>query len=259
MVLDKFSLRDRVAVVTGGGQGLGKVFCHAFAEAGADVVVAEINEDTGPAVADEIELKGRRALYHRTDVTVRSSLEEMHHAALAQFGRIDILMNNAGIGSGHTWDDTIGINLSGVFYGLKHACRILAEGGGGAIVNTSSIAGLNGLMRPTDYHDNPPELEGINAYVAAKHGVVGLTRQFAIAFGKSGVRVNAVCPGYIVTPMTAPAREAEGGTPFLEALHPIGRLGEPSEVAAVAAFLASADASFVTGAAIPVDGGYSAR
>ena len=250
---------DKVALVTGAGSGIGRSMAEELARGEAAVMCVDINEQGAQATATRLEEMGARADAMGLDVADSDAVKAGLERTVATMGRRDVLMNNAGIGSGHTWDDTIGINLSGVFYGLKHACPILAEGGGGAIVNTSSIAGLNGLMRPTDYHDNPPELEGINAYVAAKHGVVGLTRQFAIAFGKSGVRVNAVCPGYIVTPMTAPAREAEGGTPFLEALHPIGRLGEPSEVAAVAAFLASADASFVTGAAIPVDGGYSAR
>ena len=135
----------------------------------------------------------------------------------------------------------------------------MAEGFGGAIVNTSSIAGLNGLLRPFDYTQDPVALEGVNAYVAAKHGVIGLTRQFALAYAERGVRVNAVCPGYIKTPMTKRARNTSDGQHFLEKLHPIGRLGEPHEVASVAAFLVSTDASFVTGAAIPVDGGYSAR
>jgi NAD(P)-dependent dehydrogenase (short-subunit alcohol dehydrogenase family) len=135
----------------------------------------------------------------------------------------------------------------------------MAAQGGGAIVNTASVAGLGALMRPVDYHDDPAAVEAVSAYVASKHGVVGLTKQFAVAFGTKGVRVNAVCPGYIKTPIIAAIRAREGGEDFLKTLHPMGRLGLPEEVAAVAAFLASDAASFVTGVAMPVDGGYSAR
>ena len=249
----------KVALVTGAGSGIGHAMALALARGEAAVMCADINEQSAQATATRLEEMGVRAAAIGLDVEDSAAVKAGLERTVAQFGRLDILMNNAGIGSGHGWDDTIGINLSGVYYGLMHACPMMAASGGGAIVNTSSIAGLNGLVRPVDYHDNPPALAGVSAYVAAKHGVIGLTRQFALAFGKSGVRVNAVCPGYIITPMTAAAREREGGTEFLQALHPIGRLGEPSEVAAVAAFLVSAEASFVTGVAVPVDGGYSAR
>ena len=250
---------EKVAMVTGAGSGIGRAMAEVLARGDATVMCADSNEQSAYATATRLEEMGARADAMGLDVTDSDAVKAGLEHTVATMGRLDVLMNNAGIGSKNTWNDTISVNLSGVFYGLKHACPIMADEGGGAIVNTASIAGLNGLVRPADYQDDPQTLEGVNAYVAAKHGVVGMTRQFAIAFGKSGVRVNAVCPGYIVTPMTARTRAAEGGTQFLEALHPIGRLGEPSEVAAVAAFLASSDASFVTGTAVPVDGGYSAR
>ena len=136
---------------------------------------------------------------------------------------------------------------------------MMAKNGGGAVVNTASVAGLHGLVRSGVFVQDAAHMEGVAAYVAAKHGVVGLTKQFAVSYGKQGVRVNAVCPGYIVTPMTERARSTDEGTNFLIDIHPIGRLGQPEEVAKVAAFLASDDASFVTGVAMPVDGGYSAR
>jgi NAD(P)-dependent dehydrogenase (short-subunit alcohol dehydrogenase family) len=249
----------KVALVTGAGSGIGREMALSLASGNATVVCADVDEQGAQATAARVEEKGRKARAIGLDVTsseaVRSALEQ----TAADFGRLDILMNNAGIGSGHGWDRTVDTNLSGVYYGLVHACPLMAKQGGGAIVNTASIAGLLGLVRPKPFDDDLPQLEGASAYVAAKHGVVGLTKQFAVAFGKAGVRVNAVCPGYIVTPMTARARETEGGTAFLESIHPMGRLGQPEEVAAVATFLASDAASFVTGVAMPVDGGYTAR
>src|SRR5690606_19896448 len=145
------------------------------------------------------------------------------------------------------------------YYGLAHGARLLAEQGGGAIVNTSSIAGLQGLVGMVPAEGLPDPASGVGAYVAAKHGVVGLTKQFALTYARHGVRVNAVCPGYTFTPMTEGLTSAEGGRRFLESLHPMGRLGQPEEIAAAVAFLVSDDASFITGVALPVDGGYSAR
>ena len=249
----------KVALVTGAGSGIGRAMALRLAEEKASVMCADINEQSAQATAARVEEMGVRAAAIGLDVADSDAVQAGLERTLSEFGRLDVLMNNAGVGSGNPWDRTVAINLSGVYYGLAHACPIMARQGGGAIVNTASIAGLNGLVRLTPFEDAPEHLEGISAYVAAKHGVVGLTRQFAIAFGKSGVRVNAVCPGYIVTPMTAASRNTEAGQKFLEELHPIGRLGEADEVAAAAAFLASADASFVNGVALPVDGGYSAR
>ena len=169
-------------------------------------------------------------------------------------GGLDILFNNAGIAGGD-WDRTIAINLSGVYYGLYHGAPFLAERGGGTIISTASVAGLVGLTGVGRYGcpivpTNEPLSPGAGAYVAAKHGVSGLTRQYAISFGKRNVRVNAVAPGYIETPMTAGIRDNEAGTRFLESLHPLGRLGQAVEVAAAVAFLASDDASFHFGGGI---------
>ncbi|NKC14668.1 MAG: SDR family oxidoreductase [Gammaproteobacteria bacterium] len=226
---------------------------------GAGVMCADVDEQGAQATAARVAERGARAGALALDVSSEAAFAAGLEHTVSELGGLDVLMNNAGVGAGFTWEQTIGVNLNGVYYGLKHACPMLAASGGGAVVNTASIAGLGALVRPGSYTGGPGKLEGVNAYVAAKHGVVGLTRQFAVAFGTQGVRVNAVCPGYIVTPMTEPVRNAEGGSEFLESLHPIGRLGQPEEVAAVAAFLAGPQASFVTGAALPVDGGYSAR
>jgi NAD(P)-dependent dehydrogenase (short-subunit alcohol dehydrogenase family) len=171
---------------------------------------------------------------------------------------MNVLFNNAGVGGGFDWDATIAINLSGVFYGLQYGADHLARNGGGVIINTASIAGLVGLIGPQ--MASIEELEpGGGAYVAAKHGVAGLTKQYAVTYGRFGVRVNAIAPGYIKTPMTAEIRGDAGAEAFLTSLHPMGRLGQPEEIAAVASFLASDDASFINGVVLPVDGGYTAR
>ena len=151
------------------------------------------------------------------------------------------------------------MNLSGVYYGLIHAAPMMAAAGGGAIVNTASVAGLHGLVRAPAYDVlDPAHMEGVSAYVAAKHGVVGLTKQFAVSFGPAKVRVNAVCPGFVETPMTGGMRKTDEGLAYMRDLTPMGRTAKPEEIAAAAAFLASDDASFVTGVAMPVDGGYTA-
>ena len=193
----------------------------------------------------------------KVNVTEEEAVKAACEETVRELGGFDVLYNNAGIGRAG-WDTTIAVNLSGVYYGLRHGGALLAERGGGAIINTASVAGLVGLVssRVTEF----PPVDGSGAYIAAKHGVVGLTRQFALIYATHGVRVNAIAPGYIRTPMIQEALdEEEGVAGYLESLHPLGRLGEPEEIAAAAAFLASDDASFVTGVTLPVDGGYTAR
>jgi NAD(P)-dependent dehydrogenase (short-subunit alcohol dehydrogenase family) len=249
----------RVSFVTGAGSGIGQAMALKLAGEGATVVCSDINEQTAQATAARAEELGARAVANALDTADEDAVKEALARTQRDLGRLDVLLNNAGV-AGKDWEKTTSINLSGVYYGLLHGCPIMAAQGGGAVVNTASVAGLGALMRQqVDYYADPAAMEGVSAYVAAKHGVVGLTKQFAVAYGKAGVRVNAVCPGYIETPIIAERLAQGGGRDFLIDLHPIGRLGQPEEVAKVAAFLAGDEASFVTGVAMPVDGGYSAR
>lgn len=249
----------RVSFVTGAGSGIGQAMALKLASEGGTVVCSDINEQTAQATASRVEETGARAVVNALDTADEEAVKEALAKTKRDLSRLDVLMNNAGV-AGKSWERTTAINLSGVYYGLLHGCPIMAEQGRGAVVNTASVAGLGALMRQqVNYHNDPAAVEGVSAYVASKHGVVGLTKQFAVAFGAAGVRVNAVCPGYIETPIIAERLAHDGGRDFLLDLHPIGRLGQPEEVAKVAAFLASDDASFVTGVAMPVDGGYSAR
>ena len=177
------------------------------------------------------------------------------------FGGFDILFNNAGIAGGD-WAQTLSVNLSGVYNGLAHGAHLMSQNErGGAIVNTASIAGLVGLVGPRigDVAQDPNAFSGAAGYIASKHGVAGLTKQFALAFASQGVRVNAIAPGYIETAMTANVRESDEFNDFIVSLHPLGRMGRAEEIAAAAAFLASDDASFITGIVLPVDGGYTSR
>lgn len=251
---------NKVSVVTGAGSGIGREMALRLAQEGSAVLCADIDEQGAQATAARVEEAGAKGIGLGLDVSDSDAVKAALDRAVKDLGGLHVLMNNAGVGSGFGWERTQDVNLSGVFYGLMHAAPMMAAAGGGAIVNTASVAGLHGLVRAPAYDVlDPAHMEGVAAYVAAKHGVVGLTKQFAVSYGPKGVRVNAVCPGYIVTPMTEKARTVDGGTEFLESIHPMARLGQPEEIASVAAFLASDDASFVTGVAMPVDGGYSAR
>ena len=254
-------LEGRVALVTGAGSGLGRAMARRFAADGAAVMCADINEEGAQDTAAQIAEGGGRSAAMRLDVTDSDAVKGSLERTDSELGGLQIVVNNAGIGGANGWDATVGVNLSGVYYGLVHGTQMLAERGGGAIVNIASVAGLGALVGGSANlaEGEQPAPDRAAAYVASKHGVVGLTRQFAINFGQQGVRVNAICPGYIITPMTATIRETPGGEAFLQTLHPMGRLGEDEEIASAAAFLVSDDASFITGVALPVDGGYSAR
>jgi len=244
----------KVAVVTGGGSGLGRSCAVALGAAGADVVVADVDADGG---AETVSLVDGPAEFVATDVTDPDAVAAMVGRAVERFGRLDAAVNNAGTtGPGapvadyslDDWNRTLALNLTGVFLCMKHEIPAMIAGGdGGAIVNMSSGAGLVGFP-------------GLPAYVASKHGVVGLTRAAALEYVQAGIRVNAVCPGSTRTPML---EAFMGGDPTIEKMMekaaPIGRLGRPEEVAEAVVWLCSDAASFVVGHALAVDGGAVAQ
>ncbi len=240
-------LRDKTALITGAGSGIGRAIALEFAGEGAKVLVAELNEAAGQAVVDEIGAAGGEARFQRCDVTKEAEVQAAIQAAVDAFGRLDIMVNNAGVGRSD-WDTTLAINLTGVYYGCKHAAETMAAQGGGAIVNLASVLGLVGAGTSE-----------VDPYVAAKHGVVGLTRNFAVTYAARGVRVNCLNPGFIETAMTRELTESADVLQQIEQQTPMRRWGQPEEVAKAALFLASDDASFVTGAPLIVDGGWTAH
>ncbi len=252
-------LEGKVALVTGAASGIGRAMAMRLASEGAAVMCSDMDVDGAEHTAAQIAEHNGKSAATPLDVTDEDAVRSALHRTIDELGSLELIVNNAGIGGGHTWQQTTSVNLDGVYYGLLHGAHLLARRGGGAIVNTASIAGLNALVggQSAELGDEPEAVGA--AYVAAKHGAVGLTRQFAVRYARHGVRVNAVCPGYIDTPMIANIVGAPEGRRFLESLHPIGRLGRAEEIAAATAFLLSEDASFITGVALPVDGGYTAR
>ncbi len=245
-------LEGKVAIVTGGGSGIGRATALLFAREGAKVVVADI---TGKEkeTADEI---GPSAVASHVDVSVSAAIRAMIESARNTFGKLDVLFNNAGIDglraptadcTEENFDHVIAVNLRGVFLGMKYAIPLMLAGGGGSIVNTASIAGLVGFM-------------GIPAYSASKGAVIQLTKTAALEYATQGIRVNAICPGVIWTPMVERfTGGTEEGKAQMAALEPVGRMGTAEEVASLALYLASDESAFVTGTAIPIDGGFVAR
>lgn len=246
----------KVALVTGAASGMGLATAQAFAEAGAAVVLADFKEDAVKAAAEEMVSAGHRAIAVRCNVADEAEVAAMIEQTVSSFGRLDAAFNNAGVmipavetadASGKDFDRVDAINLRGVWNCMKYELRQMREQGSGAIVNCSSIGGLIGIPGRAIYH-------------ASKHGVIGLTKSAALEYAARGIRINAVCPGTIETPMVADmmAKESITMEDFLRDL-PIGRLGRPEEIAAAVLWLCSDAASFVVGHALAVDGGYTAR
>lgn len=262
-------LEGKVALITGAGSGIGRASALRFAADGAAVMCVDLDLEGAQHTAAQVAERGGSASALVLDVSDKAAVEASLQKTVSELGGLDVIFNNAGISGVAAnpdgtirslgWDRVIDVNLTGVYNGLFYGCQLLAARGGGAIVSTASIAGLVGLVpRPMAGGQPPPEY-GAGSYAAAKGAVVQMTRQFAITYASGGVRVNAVAPGYIVTPMTEMFRADPEQEAFLAGLHPLGRLGQPEEIAAAAAFLASDDASFITGVTIAVDGGYTAR
>jgi len=247
------NLNGKTALITGAGSGIGKAAADLFAQAGANVVISDINESHGNEAVEAIKKSGRKAIFVKADSSKPEDNQNLVNQAVQQFGALDIAVNNAGIGGplGPTgeypidgWDNVIAINLSGVFYGMRYQIPAMLERGG-TIINVASILGQVGA-------------KGSPAYVAAKHGVVGLTKTAALEYADRNIRINAIGPGYIRTPLIENSLD-DAALQALVGLHPIGRLGESEEVAELLLWLASSKASFVTGAYYAVDGGYLAQ
>jgi NAD(P)-dependent dehydrogenase (short-subunit alcohol dehydrogenase family) len=250
----KYALDGRTAIVTGAGAGIGEACAQALASSGASVLVVDVDEERAERVASAISGNGGTALSHAADVSELNSVEAMVERAESELGPLRIAVNNAGIGGTSqptgeydvdAWRRVMSVNLDGVFYCLRAEIGPMSRAGGGSIINMASVLGSVGI-------ENSP------AYVAAKHGVVGLTKSAALEHAASGVRVNAVGPGFISTPLLEQNLPAEAQAQ-IAALHALKRLGTSEEVANLVTFLASDDASFITGSYHPVDGGYTAR
>lgn len=244
----------KVAYVTGAASGIGRATALAFAREGADVAIVDIDNEGLQVAASALEEIGRRALTLTTDVSDADAVKDAIDETVKTLGRLDVAFNNAGIfdpiGITHgldveTWNKVIATNLSGIFYNMKYQIEVMLAQGGGSIINTGSVASVVGF-------------QGIPAYTASKHGIVGLTKVAALDYATQGIRVNAVLPGVIDTPMMD---VFSGGTPEgrarMEGMEPVKRMGTADEIAAVALFLGSDAASFVTGHALAADGGFT--
>ena len=246
---------DKVIIVTGAASGIGRATALLFAENGAKVVVSDVSP-AGEEISDQIIRKGGEALFTLCDVSDSQQVESMVNACISRFGRLDMAFNNAGIegtqeriheAHENNWEKVISVNLKGVWLCMKHQIPRLLANGGGNIVNTSSVAGKIGMP-------------GIAPYVASKHGVIGITKTAALEYAQSNIRINAVCPGVIETPMVEHYCQGKKETyNQLKAAEPVGRFGKPDEVAQVVYWLCSPDSSFITGDAINVDGGWLAH
>ncbi len=248
-------LEGKVGLVTGGTSGIGRETAVLFARVGARVVVAGRRVQEGEETIELIRASGGDGLFVKTDVSKAAEVDQLVQKTVEKFGRLDVAFNNAGVEgvlspiirqSEEDWDRTIAINLKGVWLCLKYEIRqMLKQGGAGAIVNMASVLGLVGSV-------------GAAAYSASKHGVIGLTQTAALENAKGGIRINAVCPGFIETPMANRIFRAPGAHKYIVSCHPIGRLGRPTEVAEAVVWMCSDRASFMTGQSLVLDGGFLA-
>lgn len=246
-------LDGKVAIITGAASGLGRASAQLFAEHGASVVIADRDTAGGQETVAQIRDTGGQAEFIETDVAVADDADAMVTKAVTCFGKLDILFNNAGIAirkpvadlSEDEWDRCIDTNLKGVFLGSKSAIPEMIRGGGGSIINTASIYGVVGGRTRA-------------AYSASKGGIVNLTRSMALDYASQNIRVNCICPGFVETPLLKKILGTEEEFQALVDMHPMGRLGRPIETAYAAIYLASDEAAFTTGIALPVDGGYTA-
>jgi NAD(P)-dependent dehydrogenase (short-subunit alcohol dehydrogenase family) len=248
-------LDGKTALVTGAGSGIGRAIATVFGREGAKVMASDLNEETARAAAAQIEDSGGEARSIRTDTTNEDDVKSAISAVVDAWGKVDIVVNNAGIGGPqYTWEQIIAVNETGVYYGCLHGyTQMLAQGHGGAIVNLASMMGITGTVTPVG-----PGGVGY-AYHASKHAVIGLTRQFGLDGAPHNIRVNALCPGWIDTPLIGPLKMAPELIDWAVHGTPMDRLGQPEEIAKAALFLASDDASFVTATYLVIDGGWTAR
>jgi len=247
-------LKEKVAIITGAGQGLGKAIALGFSREGAKVLVADIFKEIGGETAQEIKKQGGEASFFQVDISKSDEVQQMVAAAVERYGKVDILVNNAAINTmansqmitEEVWDRTIAINLTGTFLCSKYAIAEMQKTGGGIIINIASVQGLEGFANSL-------------AYSASKGGVMNLTKCLAIDHARDNIRVNAICPADIETPMLNNLVEQEGMEPMKKYMlrkHAMRRFGKPGEIASVAVFLACDDSSYITGENITVDGGW---